>query len=49
MEEKQDSFWRKFLETGRVQDYLQYCKESKSEKDGLPCRLWDIPQRRKWY
>lgn len=49
MKQKQDIFWQKFLETGEVQDYLQYRKERSDGEDNPRRRIQDVTRKRKWY
>ncbi len=32
-----ENYWKQFVKSGRVQDYLAYAKESGQKKEGVSC------------
>ena len=38
---KETNYWQRFMHTGRVEDYLCYCRKTEEDKEQLLCRLRD--------
>ena len=49
MNEKEQSYWRKFLETGQVTDYLRYRKHIAEERENHRRRIEETSRYKKFY
>ena len=49
MSEKEQAYWRKFLETGQITDYLRYCKYTAEERENPRRRIEETSRNRKFY
>ena len=49
MSEKEQAYWRKFLETGQVTDYLRYRKHMAEQAENPRRRIEEISGNRKFY
>ena len=49
MTEQEQAYWRKFLETGQVTDYLRYRKHTAEQAENLRRRIEETSGNRKFY
>ncbi len=49
MNETEQAYWRKFLETGQVTDYLRYRKHIAEERENPRRRIEETSRNRKFY
>ena len=49
MTEQEQAYWRKFLETGQVTDYLRYRKYIAEERENPRRRIEETSGNRKFY
>ncbi|MBR5269384.1 MAG: hypothetical protein IKU21_02640 [Anaerotignum sp.] len=49
MTEQEQAYWRKFLETGQVTDYLRYRKHTAEQAENLRRRIEETSRYKKFY
>jgi hypothetical protein len=49
MNETEQTYWRKFLETGQVTDYLRYRKHMAEQAENPRRRIEETSRNRKFY
>ncbi|MBQ2925192.1 MAG: hypothetical protein IJA25_00480 [Anaerotignum sp.] len=49
MSEKEQAYWRKFLETGQVADYLRYRKYTAERAENPRFRIEETSRHKKFY
>ena len=49
MSEKEQAYWRRFLETGQVTDYLRYCKYTAEQAENPRRRIEEASRHKKFY
>ena len=49
MNEQEQAYWRKFLETGQVTDYLRYRKHMAEQAENLRRRIEETSRYKKFY
>ena len=49
MNETEQAYWRKFLETGQVTDYLRYRKHIAEERENPRRRIEETSRNKKFY
>ena len=49
MSEQEQAYWRKFLETGQVTDYLRYRKYTAEQAENPRRRIEEVSRYKKFY
>ena len=49
MNEQEQAYWRKFLETGQVADYLRYRKHTAEQEQNPLRRIEETSRHKKFY
>ena len=49
MQENEQNYWRKFLETGQVTDYLRYRKHMAEQAENPRRRIEEASRHKKFY
>ena len=49
MSEKEQTYWRKFLQTGQVEDYLRYCRYTAEQAENPRRRIEETSRHKNFY
>lgn len=49
MTKQEQAYWRKFLETGQVEDYLRYCRYTAEQAENSRRRIEESSRFKKFY
>ena len=49
MNETEQTYWKKFLETGQITDYLRYCRYTAEERENPRRRMEETSRYKKFY
>lgn len=49
MTKQEQAYWRKFLETGQVEDYLRYCRHTAEQAENSRRRIEESSRFKKFY